>query len=424
MKKIILLMPLFLIAENFTDLKQDILNSFNYKIAKSKVELYKQKLKQLNSKNYGSLSINYQGIYFFKQPYVNTQTPVAVVNNQLVYKNIEVNTADKMHYIGEIKYSFPIFNSTLNNGVTKSKLEVIKNRLNVENVKRIVFLNSLKLYSAIYATNENIKALKVAKQALIDSKEKAKALYDSGLLDKSNYDDINAKYYEIVAQIEDIKSQKNALLSQLSYLLNKKVTNIAGIEIDNKLITPNFQNRPDVKIIKENLHIANQDIKLVKSTYYPEIGVQIGLKREGDNFVLSKNDYSNIDKSYIALGVSYSFDGSKKHQLEAAKIAKNINLMFYTDYLNKIKSEYNSDLNRKKALFYQLKALKEEIKARKSYYSYIKSKFDEGLADSTDLNNAIAKLAQSQAQKEYIKSQIFFLLEKLKINGGIDVFSK
>jgi len=424
MKKIIFLIPIFIFAESFNDLKNDIVNSFNYKIAKKKVKLYKEKVQLLNSKNYGDLKVNYQGIYFFDQPYVNTQTAVAVVNNQLIYKDIEVNTADKSHYIGEIKYSFPIFNKTLNSNIKKSKIEVIKQQLEVENVKRILFLKATRLYAQIYGVNQNIKALQVAKQALSDSKEKAKALYDSGLLDKSNYDDINAKYYEIIAQIEDFKSKKNSLLSTLSYLLNKKITKIDALNIDDKNFEPNFENRADIKIIKKQLDLSNQDIKIAKSNYYPEIGIQIALKRESDNLGLSNNEYSNLDKSYIAIGISYNFDTSKKHKLEMAKIAKNINLMFYTDYLNKIKTEYKSDLNIKKALFYQLKSIKEEIKARESYYSYIKSKFNEGLADSTDLNNAIAKLAQSKAKKEYIKSEIFFLSEKLKVNGGIDVFSK
>jgi septal ring factor EnvC (AmiA/AmiB activator) len=86
--------------------------------------------------------------------------------------------------------------------------------------------------------------------------------------------------------------------------------------------------------------------------------------------------------------------------------------------MNKIKTDYKNDKQTLRALYTQLNAAKEEIKARESYYEYIKAKFDEGLADSSDLNDAIAKLATARAKKEAIIAKIFFLDIKLKINGG------
>jgi outer membrane protein TolC len=134
---------------------------------------------------------------------------------------------------------------------------------------------------------------------------------------------------------------------------------------------------------------------------------------------LNENDYQNIDKSYIALGIKYNiFDGgAKKADLQMAKLAKNAEVLFYNDYLNKVKTEYQNDLNTLKALYSQLNAAKEEVKARESYYEYIKAKFNEGLSDSSDLNDAIAKLASSWAKKEAIKAKIFFLNIKLRSNG-------
>ena len=94
--------------------------------------------------------------------------------------------------------------------------------------------------------------------------------------------------------------------------------------------------------------------------------------------------------------------------------------MFYDDYLNKIKTQFLNDQNSLQALFFQLKSAQKEINARKSYYNYIKAKFDEGLSDSSDLNKAIANLADAKAKKENIKANIFFLEQKLIIDSGID----
>ena len=122
------------------------------------------------------------------------------------------------------------------------------------------------------------------------------------------------------------------------------------------------------------------------------------------------------------MGIKYNiFDGgSKDSTLQMAKIAKNTQMIFYRDYLNNVKTEYDNDVNKLNALKVQLQSALKEIKARKSYYDYMKAKFDEGLVDVTDLNDAISQLASSKAKKEAIKAQIFFLNQKLKLNGGYD----
>jgi len=424
MKKLLFFTPFLAYAISFNQIKTDIVNSTTYQIESKKIKLLNAKLKTINNQKYGNLQINYTAIRFLTRPYIKTKVAVGVNNNQLIYQQMDINSADMNHFIAELSYSLPIFNKSLNMSIKKSKLELIKQKLELDNVKRVLFLKTLELYTNIYALDANIKSLQFSKKALLSAKEKSKSLYQAGLLDKANYDEIEAKYYEVIAQIENLKAKKDSLLDTLSYVLNKKIENIEGIYLDDTQINPNFLNRADVKVIKEILNISNQNIKLAKSTYYPQIGLKVGLKREGDNFDLSKNDYSNLDKSYVALEVSYKFDGSNKYKVQTAKIAKNINNLFFIDYLNKVKMEFNNDKRDKKALFAQLKYINHEIKARESFYSYIKAKFNEGLADATDLNNAIAKLAIAKSKKEYIKSKIFFLNEKMKIDGGVDVFSK
>ena len=431
MKKfsLVLLVGGFLFAENFTQIKSEITNSLKYKMQEKKIKIFEEKLKSVKAKNYGTLDLEYSAVHLFKQPVMkmDSMQPVAVnpSTNTLIYKEIhsELPMADKNHFTGVLKYSYPLFTGfAITNMIEKSKLEVIREKINLDNVKRVLTLNAAKFYSNIYALKAKINALERAKEALLSAKEKAESFYKEGLLNKASVDEIDAKYYEIVALIKETKAQKSSLLNLLGYLINKKISKIDGINVEKYNLPPKFENRPDVKAIKETLKIKDKDIKLAKSKYYPQIGLEAGIKREADNIVLTDNDYQNIDKSYIALGVKYNlFDaGAKKAALEMAKLAKTTYTIYYNDYLNQVKTEYQNDLDTISALFVRLKAAKEEIKARESYYEYIRSKFDEGLADSTDLNDAIAKLANARAKKEAIKSEIFFLNVKLKLNGGYD----
>lgn len=428
-KKIVIMsIPFLLFAESFNEIRLSIENSLKYKLAEQKVKIYEQKLKTAKANNYGVLSADYTAVHMFTQPVMKLKTvqPVAVAPDgvHLVYQSFdsELPMSDKNHFVGEIAYSYPLFTGfAISNLIEKSKLELIKEKLNLQNVKRELLLTSAELYSNIYALKHQVMALESAKKALLSAKDKAEALYNEGLINRSSLDEINAKYYEVIADIKNIKSQKNSLLQTLSYLINKHIKEIDGIIDLNKLsFKPDFNNRPDVKAIKETLKIANEDVKLAKSANYPQIALKLGLKREADNLVLSDNDYQNIDKSYIALGFKYDIfnGGETRAKVQMAKIAKLSSTIFFKDYLNKIKTDYDNDLNTYNALFYRLKAAQQEVKARKSYYEYIKAKFNEGLADSSDLNDAIAKLAEAKAKRDAIKAKIFFLNIKLKLNGG------
>ncbi len=428
-KSLILLFPLFLGAESFSDIQKDIANSLSFQMAKEKVKIFKEKLQVAKSKNYGKIDIKYSYAHLFTQPIMkmNTLQPVAVntltTPPTLIYKNIHTNlkAGGNNIYSFEAVYSYPIFTGfAITNNIDKSKLELIKSKLEAKNVKRILLLKSAEIYSNIYALNQQIKALKIAKNSLLDAKSQVESFYKEGLTSKSNVDIINAKYYELLAKIKEAKSQKNRLLNILSFIVNKKITKIDGLNINQNLPKPNFYNRVDVKALKTALNISYKNIKLAKSIMYPKVGFQIGLKKVAENLFLTKNNYRNIDNSYIGIGINWDFDLGKKHQIEMAKISKNIALLNFKNYLNKIKTDYQNDLDTLNALNYELKSAIAEVDARKSYYEEIRAKFNQGLVDSVKLKDAISNLALARAKRDYIKSQIFFIKIKLILNSGVD----
>jgi outer membrane protein TolC len=430
MKRLILIFPLLLSAESFSDIVKSITNSLNYKLAKKDVEIYEKKLKASQAKNYGKLDFSYSYVRLYENPIMKMNTDVAVGAQNagsnpvypLIYKNInaEFQAGEKNNFSGILKYSYPLFTGfAITSLIEKSKIELIQKKLMLKNIKRILLLKSASLYANIYALNSKIDALKKAKEAVIQTKEKAEAFYKEGLLNKSEVDEIDAKYYEIEAQIQNSISQKKALLNILSTLLNKKVKKIDGINIP-EIKKENILKRPDILAVKENLNLSEVMIKIAKSKNYPEIGIEIAIKKEANNIGLSRNDYQNKDKSYGAIALQYNlFDGGEKEaNIEKAKILKIKSAIFYQNYLNEAKTEYKNDLLTLKALKKMYKSAKSEVRARLSYYEYEKAKFNEGLADSADLTEAIAKLAAARAKKEAVKSQIFFYTIKANLDGG------
>jgi len=411
-------------AESFEEIKKEITNSLEYKMAKKKVLIYQKKFESTKAKNYGSIDLEYNYIRFFNTPElkINALTPV-ITPTGITYKEVSTTLpmSDKNHFILELKYSYPIFSGfAITNLIEKSKLELIKQKLLLKNLKKVLILKAAKIYSDIYALNCNLKALNSSKKAILSLKEKAFSMYRAGLINKAEVKEIEAKYYEIESEIKLANAKKDALLHELNTLLNKKINSIDSIEIKRFKFTPHFQNREDLKAIKQSLKISEVLIKLAKSKYYPQIGFSIALKKEADNLTLTRNDYQNIDKSFMFLGVKYNiFDGGeKKKNLEISKIYKANAVLFYQNYLNKIKTEFNNDLSFYNALFSRLDAAKKEVEAREEFFEYIKAKFKEGLADSSELNRALSKLLLSKAKRDMIKSQIFFYNEKLKYESG------
>jgi len=430
MKRLFFILPILIMADSFNDLVKKIDNSLILKIAKKDILIQKKKLDEAKAKNYGKIDLTYTYSHLFSTPEMklNSLQPIAAKNAgnaptyPLIYQNIhsEMEVGSKENYIASLIYSYPIFTGfAVSEGIEIEKLNLIKSKLKYQNIKRNLILKVANLYSNIYALNVEIKALNEAKKALLLAKEKAIALYNEGLLNKSNVDEIDAKYYEIDAKLKEVKSQKNQLLNLLSYILNYKVNNIEFLP-GLTLKKPDFTNRPDVKEILTTLKISKHAIKLAKSSFYPKLFFQGGIRREAENLTLSKNKHQNIDKSFIAISLQYNIfnGGGDRVKVEEAKLNNLKATIYFNDYLKRVKTDYKNDLLMINSLKSRLLSAKKEIKARRSYYEYIKAKFNEGLADVVDLNEAISKLAEAKAKEEYIKSQIFFYILKAKIDGG------
>ena len=425
-----LFFPVFLMGENFDELVKFINNSNIVKIYEKNIAIQKEKLNQAKAKNLGQLDLEYDYMYLFDRPVMkmNNPQPIAAQNAgsapiyPLIYKKIHstLNVGKKNNFVGKLTYSYPIFTGFLiTNFIKIEKLNLIKERLKLNNIKRDLKLKVAKIYAGIYALNKKIDALNEAKKALLSARDKANALYKEGLINKSTLDEIDAKYYEIKANIDETKSNRNSLLNLLSYLVNKKINSIDNLP-SIKLLKPNFLNRPDVKEIQNTLKIASKNINIQKSNFYPKVYFQAGIKKEATDVTLNNNDYRNVDNSFVAVSIKYNIfnGGSDKAKLQEAKLEKLKALIFYKDYLNKVKTDYKNDLLNLNAFKKRLISANKEVNARDSYYEYIRAKFNEGLADVTDLNSAIAKLSEAKAKRDYIKSQIFFYTLKSNIDGG------
>ncbi len=427
MKKIIIfILPVLLLAGGLKDIFLNINNNLLIKSKDKQIEALEKMVQVKKSNNYPSLSLSLSAIKL-------KDTPTATFEfNPLPPITAPVGTRDNVDF--DLSFSYPLFSGfAISNSIEKAKLKVIKSKLERDDLKRKLYLKSLTLYGDIYAINQTIIAVKDALEAVGDSYKKAKGLYKNNLINLSNLYNIEAKQHEFQSKLDNLIAQKRKLSNMLFY--------ISGVKIDKKisikqkkflkfryknLINLAIKNRKDILIIKKQLNITDIDIKLVKSGYYPQIALIGAIKKQGNNFKLNGNGYTNADNSYIGIGITWKiFDGFKKQKQEEALLAKKeATILYLQNYEKLIKINMKNSFLTLDALKNQLIAAQKQLKAQKEYLKLVQGRFDNELVSADALSRAIAKEAEVKAEVETIKAKIFIQKNKIALQVGLNYFSK
>ena len=84
-----------------------------------------------------------------------------------------------------------------------------------------------------------------------------------------------------------------------------------------------LQNRPEVKEVNKQLEIAQKNIQLAQSEYYPQVYLQSRYKKEGDTPNVSGSDFTYADNFEISAGIKWNFwEWGRTHYLVQEKIVE------------------------------------------------------------------------------------------------------
>ncbi len=417
-----LVLPLF--AQNYTQLLHNVDNSLILKSAKKLTQSAKKMSEAAKGANLPSLNLSLHGIYLKDTPTMYLHLPQTPVMGLPMGK--------KEQWQGELRLTYPLFSGfAITASIDKARLAYEKAKLKTKDLKRNLYLNTTTLYSSIYALKQRLKAQKKAKEAIDLAYKKAKGLYDKGLLAPSELYNIEAKRYDIKAQIIQTKSQIGSLFNELSLLLNTKVDSIGTLL---PLSTPKkrdilqyaLHHRDDLLALKKALHIDKQDEILAKSSYYPKIALLAALKRHGDSISLNGDGFTNADQSYVAAAVEWNlFNGfSDKNKIQAAKIKTLATMTQIRQYKNQIKTQINNAFIKLRTIFNKIQSVKAEVKARKAYYKLTFGRFENQLASADELSRSIADLAAARAKLSALRASLFNQKSKIYLLAGLNFFKK
>ncbi|WP_200762865.1 TolC family protein [Nitrosophilus alvini] len=407
-KTVFMLLPIILFGGSFEDIAKRVDENLLLKSKQQQVAAMKKMVEVAKSKNFPTVDASLQYIRLKDTPTTSLHLPLPGMP-----PSIPMGTKD--NFEGQIGFSYPIFTGfAITRAIEKSKLEYIKARLELKDLKRNLYIKLTDIYAAVYSLNENIKALKEGLKAAKDAYKKAKGFYDQGLLAAADLYNIEAKIYEIRADIENIKSQKTEFINMLEYItgIKKDADNLPQITVSadkRALFKEALSKREDILALKKELEISQKDIELAASGYYPKIVALGALKRQGNTVALDGNGFTNADQSFIGAVIKWNiFDGyATTRSKEAASAKKLAAAYFYSDYVKKVETEIENSIVRIESLSATKEAAVKQLRAQKEYYRLTKGKFNNQLASADELSRSIAALSEAKARLKTVESMLF-----------------
>jgi len=376
-----------------------------------------------------SLDLNFQGAWLKDTPTMYLHE----VNGITLPKPLPMPMGKTRDFIGELKLSYPLFTGfAISAQIDRSRLEAQQARLKVLDARRNLILNATELYGAIETTQATLQALYKAKKATLSALKKAEGLYKNGLIPPADLYNIKARVYDVDASITETRSHREQLLNQLSYLAGERISGLNGTIPLATPPTPGtlkqeaYRKRSDLRVLQTLLHIDEAQIRLAESRYYPTVGVAAALKRHGDTLALDGDGFTNADRSYVGVDLSWNLfnGGSDKHTVEAARYKKLSAASSLLDYRRRVDTEIDNAYAQLRALRSKLKSARMRVQAQKEYYKLTRGRFDNQLASADELSRSIADLANARAKKAAIESSIRVQKAKIWLLSGVESFER
>jgi len=339
----------------------------------------------------------------------------------------------KEQWRGDITLSYPLFTGfAVTAAVDKAAFEAQIARLKRLDLKRNLYLQATRLFSAVTASEAILKAREKGLEAIEAAYKKAKGLYDNGLLPPADLYNIEAKKYAMEAQITETRSQMRQLLNRLSWLIDTPVSDVeppaaaAAAPHKGPILRTALRAREDIRALSTALHADAADETLAKSRFYPTLGIGAAVKKQGNTLALNGDGYTNGDRSYVGAEASWNlFSGfADRHRLEAARAKTLAARLQLNDYKKRVAMELENAFARLGALQSKLLSAKMEVKAQQEYYKLTEGRFENQLASADELSRAIADLAAARAKKAALESEIFAQQAAIHLMAGLENFEK
>lgn len=362
------------------------------------------------------------------------------------------------------------------NRMKKARLSIIAAQYKLSKMKDDVSLNVANAFLQILFNKENLKVQKEQLQNNEKQKERTKALVDAGSVPRGDLLDIDATVAS--SQQAVIVAENTLLISKLSLAQLLQIEDFQNFDIQDNdyevresevmLQSPSaiFEKakaeRAELKIAKANLDIAEKDVQIARGAYQPSLQgfysfstrasysdriVDYNLNAQNPTRVIGVVEGTNqnvvtqnlspilgkpapiFDQFSDNKGHSFGFqlnipilNGlSARNNVERSKVALERSRTLYSQQeLDLERNVYTAFTDAKGALKSYESALV-ALEARTEAFNYAKEKFEVGLMNAFELNQAQTLYVNAQSEVLRTKFDYIFRVKVLEFYFGIPI---
>ena len=375
-------------------IQQSLQNSKSVKVAEAAKNTSEYKVQSAKNNRLPDVSLSGQYMHLFTTTNIDFKIPM-----QSSAAGMGVEPSQMM--MASANASLPIFAGfKIKNGIKQSELMVDLSNLQIEATKENVVWQAINLYFGLYRTQHSIDVLN---ENLVRANQRVKDFQnflDNGIIPRNDLLRVKLQASNVQVAIEEAQTQYKNINYRLNILTGQDESTVVNVNDIQDLSTlessQDFSHRTDVKSYELKDKIAENQIKIAKAAYYPQLAVSAGYYALDIDKVASVTNATNV-----GIGLKYDLSSlyKNKAEVEIAKAEKLENELQRETTIDKAKVEISEafqkfELAKKKNIVYN-----EAVEQANENYRIVKDKNENGLADTDDLLEADVQQLQAKINK-------------------------
>lgn len=337
--------------------------------------------------------------------------------------------------------------------IKKNEIELQAILADIEAQKENLALNITSIYLEILYAREEVELAKENHKIILSQQKQIKALVDAGKKPAGDLLEQQSQIAKAESRIVEAESKLSISYLSIYQLLDLKNEEAFHVKIPSSLDMDNLgesilgqsidyesivEARPIMNALKYRTQSAEQDIKIAKSSYFPSLSLSANIgsnysnleydrKFDSQTNSFTKGDrMSFFDQADLHLNKSWGLNLSIPifNRFQTRTSVKNAQIQVEDMLLQKIEEENKLYKELQQAYTNATIALKKyrvqekTLEAHKETFRYISEKYNMGLVNSFDYNEALNNLTTSKSSMLQAKYEYLFRTKILDFYKG------
>lgn len=297
----------------------------------------------------------------------------------------------------------------LSNRMAKKGQEIAENAQIKQ--KADIILQTDKAYWNLAAMQEQMKVVDRFTEALDSLEEQLQASYDVGLIPKSEVLKVTVSKNEAEVTAVEVRNAIRLLQMNLARIIGRPLDErLLAIEkpgmpnkdgqITNISANKKAANRPEIKILENQVDVADIEKKLTRADYLPQIGAQVSYGYLEAPDISSGSWQLNAGAS---LSIPIIHWREKKHRSQKAEISKQMAKLELQNTRELVNLEINQSWLKLSEGEEKIRLARKNVEEARESLSEVEISYNAGLNTLTDLLNA--RVAHQRAEASLIKAR-------------------